>query len=52
MQCSSKEDDFWKILLGQLLIIPHSQQWMVFKLASLHMNLDAGFVSVNNDELN
>ena len=52
MQCSSKEEDFWKIILGQLLIIPHSWQWIVFKLVSPHMNLDAGLVSISNDELN
>lgn len=51
MQCSSKED-FWKILLGQLLIIPYSWQRGVFKLVSLHMNLDAGLVSISNSKLN
>lgn len=52
MQCSSKEADVWKMLLGQLLITPHSWQREVFKLVSLHMNLHAGLVSISNSELN
>lgn len=51
MQCSSKEEGFWKMLLGQLLITPHSWQRGVFKLISLHVNLGAGLVSINNSEL-
>lgn len=37
--------------MGQLLV-PHSWQRRVFKLVSLHTNLDAGIVSVSNSELN
>lgn len=51
MPCSSKEEDFCKILLGQLLITPHSWQWVVFNVVSPHMNLDAGLVNICNDEL-
>lgn len=35
MQCSSKEEDSWKILLGQLLVIPHSWQWWYWSLSPL-----------------